>query len=271
MNENRYFTNEVTEAMQKAQKIIEERMQAETAERTRKIKEEVKKMADVRWRAFISDMNEETQDTERRRKRIQRRIDQIETDIKKEDHNVRPIPERVQRFRASLQKELENMGRLDERRMEEREEIKERKKKEQNDLDIWMQEEEQRRLSEGGQDNPFFSDYYVNMLTKLSMFLLGIGVSHAPALLLFLFPAAPAVEAGLSVKFLASLLGFGAAESGSFCARLRRFRASLQKELENMRKVKKKEIEEEAERKERRERKEEPENLGSRRDAEETE
>uniref|UniRef100_A0A672RE85 Si:ch1073-185p12.2 n=1 Tax=Sinocyclocheilus grahami TaxID=75366 RepID=A0A672RE85_SINGR len=69
VNENRHFTNEVTEAMQKAQKIIEERMQAETAERTRIIKKE-------------------KQETERRRKHIQRRIDRIETDIEKEKQNV---------------------------------------------------------------------------------------------------------------------------------------------------------------------------------------
>uniref|UniRef100_A0A8C1KAR5 Si:ch1073-185p12.2 n=1 Tax=Cyprinus carpio TaxID=7962 RepID=A0A8C1KAR5_CYPCA len=218
VNENRHFTNEVTEAMQEAQKIIEERMQAESAERTRKIKEEVKKMADARWRAFISDVNEERQETERRKKRIQVRIDRIETDIEKEKQNVEPIPARLRRFRASLQKELENMRRLEEREMEEREEIKERKKKEQEDLDTWIQEEEQRRLSEAEQNNQFSPDCYIKLLIKLSMFLLGFGASFAPALLLSLFPAAPAVETIWSVETLASLLGFGAAESWSFFA-----------------------------------------------------
>ncbi len=69
MNENRYFTNEVTQATQTAQRIIEERMQAEMAERTRKIKKEVREMADARWRVFISDMNEHRQETEQRKKR----------------------------------------------------------------------------------------------------------------------------------------------------------------------------------------------------------
>ncbi len=129
MNENRYFTNEVTEAMQEAQRI-EERMLAVFPERTRKIKEEVRKMADVRWRAFISDMNEERQETERRRKHIQERIDQIETEIMKEEQNVQPISERLKRFRVSLLKELENMRRLEKRRMEEERERMKRKKKE---------------------------------------------------------------------------------------------------------------------------------------------
>ncbi|XP_058604061.1 GTPase IMAP family member 4-like [Onychostoma macrolepis] len=214
MNENRYFTNEVTEAMQKAQKIIEERMQAVMDERTRKIKEEVRKMADVRWRAFISDMNEEKQETERRRKRIQDRIDRIKMDIKKEDQNVRPILERLRRFRASLQKELENMIQLEERRMEEERERKEREEREQKDLDIWMQEEEQRRLSEGGQKN--LLSLYCNkkkLMFMLTMYLLGLGTGFAPALLAILFPAAPAVEAGLAAGLLTNLL---AAEGWGF-------------------------------------------------------
>uniref|UniRef100_A0A673H067 Si:ch1073-185p12.2 n=1 Tax=Sinocyclocheilus rhinocerous TaxID=307959 RepID=A0A673H067_9TELE len=212
VNENRHFTNEVTEAMQEAQKIIEERMQAETAERTRKIKQEVKKMADARWRAFISDVNEEKQETERRRKRIQVRIDQINTDILKEDQNVEPIPARLRRFTESLQTELENMRRLEERQMEEERERKKREEKEQKDLDIWIQEEEQRRLSEGGPKNLLSPDH-IKMLTLLSMFLLGIGASFAPALLPFLFPAAPAVEAGLAASILSKLL---AAEGWGF-------------------------------------------------------
>ncbi|XP_042575054.1 GTPase IMAP family member 4-like [Cyprinus carpio] len=212
VNENRHFTNEVTEAMQKAQKIIEERIQAETAERTRKVKQEVKKMADARWREFFSYINEERQETERRRKRIQRRIDQIEKDIKKEEQNVRPIPERLARFTESLQTELENMGRLEDRRMEDERERKEREEREQNDLEIWIQEDEQRRLSEGGQKNLLSSDYN-KMLFMLTMFMLGIGASFAPALLPFLFPAAPAVETGFAAGLLTNLL---AAEGWGF-------------------------------------------------------
>lgn len=170
-------------------------------------------MADVRWQAFISYMNEERQETEQRRKRIQRRIDQIETDIKKEDQNMQPIPERLRRFTASLQKELENMGRLEERRMEEERERKEREEREQNDLDIWIQEEEQRRLSEAKQKNLLSPDYN-KIVIMLTMFMLGIGASFAPALLAFLFPAAPAVaSAGLAAGILSKLL---AAEGWGF-------------------------------------------------------
>ncbi|KAI2668030.1 GTPase IMAP family member 4 [Labeo rohita] len=212
VNENRHFTNEVTEAMQKAQRIIEERIQAETAERMRKIKQEVRKIADVRWRAFLSDMNEERQETERRRKRIQRRIDQIQADIKKEEQNVQPISERLRRFTASLQTELVNMGRLEERRMEEERERKEQEEREQRDLDIWIQEEEQRRLSEEKPKNLLSPDH-IKIVTMLTMFMLGIGATFAPALLAFLFPAAPAVETGLAATILSRFL---AAEGWGF-------------------------------------------------------
>ncbi len=159
MNENRYFTNEVTQAMQTAQRIIEERMQADTDARTRNIKLEVREMADGHSRRFIS----------------------------------------------SLQTELENMGRLEERRMEEERERKEREEREQKDLDIWIQEEEQRRLSEGGQTNLLSPDYNKKVI-MLTMFMLGIGATFAPALLPFLFPAAPAVEAGFAAGILSKLL-----------------------------------------------------------------
>ncbi len=205
MNENRHFTNEVTQATQTAQRIIEERMQAETDARTRKIKLEVRKMADARWRVFISDMTEERQETEQRRKRIQRRIDRIDSDIKKEDKNTQPIPERLRRFTSSLQTELENMGRLEERWMEEERERKEREEREQKDLDIWIQEEEQRRLSEGGQTNLLSPDYNKKVI-MLTMFMLGIGATFAPALLPFLFPAAPVVEAGFAAGILSKFL-----------------------------------------------------------------
>ncbi|XP_042624213.1 GTPase IMAP family member 7-like [Cyprinus carpio] len=184
VNENRHFTNEVTEAMQEAQKIIEERMQAESAERTRKIKEEVKKMADARWRAFISDVNEERQETERRKKRIQVRIDRIETDIEKEKQNVRPIPARLRRFRPSLNREQQNMRRLEERRTEEDRARIKRKENEKKDLKIWIQEEEQRRLSEGGQNNLLFSFFSKNkrcifgLLVFLLGLMLGFAISH---------------------------------------------------------------------------------------------
>ncbi|XP_026061198.1 GTPase IMAP family member 4-like isoform X2 [Carassius auratus] len=212
MNQNRHFTNEVTEVMQNAQKIIKDRIQAEMAKRMGKVKQEVRKMADARWHDFLAYINEERQETEQGKKRIQRRIDQIETDIKKEQQNVQPIPERLRRFIESLQTEMENMGRLEERWMEEERERKEREEREHNDLEIWIQEEEQRRMSEGGQNNLPTPDYN-KMLFMLTMFMLGIGASFAPALLLFLFPAAPVVETGFAAGLLTKLL---AAEGWSF-------------------------------------------------------
>uniref|UniRef100_A0A673M1A9 Si:ch1073-185p12.2 n=1 Tax=Sinocyclocheilus rhinocerous TaxID=307959 RepID=A0A673M1A9_9TELE len=64
----------------------------QTAERTRKIKEDVKKMADLRRAEFIAAMNQERQETEQKRKFIQGRIGQIQMEIKKAEQNL-------QRFR----------------------------------------------------------------------------------------------------------------------------------------------------------------------------
>ncbi|XDV28376.1 hypothetical protein PO909_031702 [Leuciscus waleckii] len=214
-NHNRHFTSPISEVMKEAQKIIDEKTQARIAEIMKKIEKEVKKLADDRWRSFIVSMNEERQDTERKRKRIKSRIDQIENDIRKEEQNVRPIPARLKRYRASLQREKEKLRRLLDKEEEKEEERTERKEKEKNGLEIWKKEEEQRRLSEEGQKYKLSEDN-IKLLSMLSMFMLGAGAAFAPALLAFLFPAAPAVEAGFSVGYLCSLLGFGAAESGSF-------------------------------------------------------
>ncbi|XP_058607444.1 GTPase IMAP family member 4-like [Onychostoma macrolepis] len=208
-NENRHFTNEVTEAMQKAQKIIEERMQAEMKKRMKKIKIEIRKMADVRWCAFISDINEDRCKTKRKIKCIQRRIDRIETDIETEEQNVRLIPAGLKRFEAFLKRQLKNMRRMQKREMKKERKRMERKEKEKQ---IWIREDMQRRLSEARQKSLFSSH---NVLTTLTFYLLGFGSSYAPTLFAFLFPAAPAVETGSLAKFLSNLLDSGAAESGS--------------------------------------------------------
>lgn len=214
-NHNRHFTSPISEVMQEAQKIIDEKTQARMAERKKKIKKEVRKLADDRWRSFIVSMNEERKDAERRRKRIKSRIDQIKNDIKKEEQNVRPIPARLKRYRGSLQREKEKLSRLLDKEEEKEEERTERKQKEKNDLEIWKKEETQRRLSEEGQNDELSEDN-TELLIMLSMLMLGVGAAFAPALLAFLFPAAPAVEPGLSVGYLCRLLGFGAVESEGF-------------------------------------------------------
>ncbi|KAI2668031.1 GTPase IMAP family member 4 [Labeo rohita] len=202
VNENRHFTNEVTEAMQTVQRIIEERMQAEMDKRMKKIKKEVKKMADVRWWAFMSDMSEERRKTKRKIKRIQDRIEQTEMG----EQYVWLIPARLKRFEVSLK----NMRRLQKREMKKERKRMERKEKEK---EIWILEEMQRRLSKAKEKSLFSSH---NMLTVLTSVSAGFGFSYVPTLFAFLFPPAPAVETGLSVKFLSNLL---AAESERFIAK----------------------------------------------------
>ncbi|KAL0201903.1 hypothetical protein M9458_005090, partial [Cirrhinus mrigala] len=182
MNENRHFTNEVTQAMQTVLRIIEERMQAEMDKRLKKIKKDIEKKADVGWRAFTSDMNEERRKTKRKIKRTQDRIDRIETG----EQSVRLILARLKRFEASLK----NVRRLQRREMKKERKRVERKEKEK---EVWILEEMQRRLS-AAREKSLFSSH--NMLTMLTSFLLGFGSSYVPKLFAFLFPAAPAVETG---------------------------------------------------------------------------
>ncbi len=74
---------------------------------------------------------------------------------------------------------------------------KEREERDRKTWDIWIQEEEQRRLSEGGQTNLLSPDYNKKVI-MLTMFIAGDWATFAPVLLPFLFPAAPAVEAGFA-------------------------------------------------------------------------
>ncbi|XP_073704530.1 uncharacterized protein [Garra rufa] len=205
VNENHHFTNEVTEVMQKAQRIIEERTQAEKAERMREIEKEVRKMADTHWAMFTDAITEERQETVQERKLIQGRIGQIQVDIQKEEQNVQPISERLRRLRASLQEELENMKQLEERGVEVERERMEREEKVKRDLDIWIQKELQRRVSEAEKKR---EDFFSNnkLLIMLTIFLLGYGASFAPTLLQRLFPTALAPGTTYSTMFLTNLL-----------------------------------------------------------------
>ncbi|CAM4586145.1 unnamed protein product [Leuciscus chuanchicus] len=214
-NHNCHFTSQIMEVMQEAQRIIDTKLQAERDERIKKIEKEVRKMSDDQLRSFIAFVNEERHDALRKKKRIQDRIKQIETDIKKEEQNARPIPARLERFRASLEREQENMRRFEEREREEEKERLERVDKEKKELEIWAEEEEQRRVNEEVKNFELFSQRNMKLSIMLCMFMLGAGAVYAPALLAFLLPAAPAVEVGIASKILATLLGAGATEGGS--------------------------------------------------------
>ncbi|XP_051990035.1 GTPase IMAP family member 4-like [Xyrauchen texanus] len=204
-NENRHFTNQATQVVLEAQRIIDVRREDAMSKRIKKIEVKVKKLADAHWHAFTAAMKKERKETERKKNRVLARIDQLEINIEKEEQHVRPIQARLMRFRASLQRERVILRRLEEVETEEKRERKRMKKKEKMDLDIWIQEELQRRKSEVMEKNDNNS-YYIKMLTMLAMFLLGFGAGFAPTLLPFLFPAAPAVESGLVANLLARLL-----------------------------------------------------------------
>lgn len=194
-NENRHFSSEVTQIMQQAQRIIEERVQ--------KMKEEVRRMADDRWAAFTASLNKEKQEMDREKKCRQDKIKQIEADIKKEE-------QKIQQLRVNLWNEQQKMrGFLERERIGEKERDR-RQEEEKRKIEIWVQEEEQRRLGgEEEQQNLLHSEKYRKILAMLSLFLMGVGAGYAPALLAFLFPAAPVAEAGLAAEILASLLGSG--------------------------------------------------------------
>lgn len=194
-NDNKPFSNQVTEVILKAQTIIDERRS--------KIKEEVQKEADDRWAAFTADMEEDRKDSEKIKKRAQDRIERIVTDTINEEQNVKPIPERLVRLRASLKMEQKNIRRLE----DEDRERKVRVENEKMNMDVWIKEEQQRRESQPLHDTNMTKNYNL-IVTGLSSILLGVGISSfAPALLAFLFPAAPAVaEAGLAAQILAQMI-----------------------------------------------------------------
>ncbi|KAL1281144.1 hypothetical protein QQF64_015744 [Cirrhinus molitorella] len=173
MKENRHFTCQIHEVMEEATKIMERRM----LDNLKNIKKEVRKMADVRRAVFMAEINEEKQEMERKRKQIQHRIDRIEADIKKEEKNVQTIPERLRRYKATLKREQENLRKLEERRMEEERERNTRKEKEDKDLNIWIREEEERRLSAAGQkkqhSSPFNKETALFILFLFLIFVLG--------------------------------------------------------------------------------------------------
>lgn len=192
-NANVPFSNEVTGVILKAQAMIDEK-------RVMKIKQEVQKEADDRWAAFTADLNKDRQDSDKIKKRVRARMNQIDADMKKEEANVKPIPERLVRLRASLEMEQINLRRLEE-------EERKREQREQNErmnMDLWINEEQRRRES---QDNTNDSNY-TKMILSLVLLMLGFGIgSFAPVLLAFLFPAAPAVaEAGLATQILLKML-----------------------------------------------------------------
>ncbi|XP_073713861.1 uncharacterized protein [Misgurnus anguillicaudatus] len=201
-NDNTHFTNQMTEVMLKAKAIIDER-------RTINIRADVQKMADDRWTAFTADMKEDRQDSMRKKKRVQGRINQIKSDIKKEEQNEKPIPERLRRWRESLEKDQMILIKLEQ---EERERV-ERERTERMSLDAWMHEEQMMRESEKTKDD----SYYTKILTMLTRFLLGMGInSFASFLLSFLFPAAPVVAGGsLAVGTLTQMLAL-TGEGGAF-------------------------------------------------------
>ncbi|XP_077086606.1 GTPase IMAP family member 6-like [Siphateles boraxobius] len=145
-NHSRHFDCRISED---TERIIKEKRLADMAERKRKIRNDVRKLANVRRAAINTSADEERRETERRRKRIRSRIDQIQTDIQEEEQNVRPIPDRLERFRAALRREKEKRRRLQEREKQEEDERTEREEKEKKDLEIWSEEEEKRRLSGG--------------------------------------------------------------------------------------------------------------------------
>ncbi|XP_068069151.2 GTPase IMAP family member 7-like, partial [Danio rerio] len=199
-NENRHFSSEVTQIMQQAQRIIEERVQ--------KMKEEVRRMADNRWAAFIASLNKEKQEMDREKKCRQDKIKQIEADIKKEE-------QKIQQLRVNLWNEQQHMRGFQERERIEEEERDRRQEEKRRNMVTWILEEEQRRLG-GEEEQQNNSEKYRKILVMLSLFLMGVGAGYAPALLAFLFPAAPVAEAGLAAQILADLLGSGAFVNAGF-------------------------------------------------------
>ncbi|KAG9278722.1 GTPase IMAP family member 8-like, partial [Astyanax mexicanus] len=138
-NENRHFTNQQIEMVEKVMQVLEQNQEALTAELIKRAKQDVRNEGQQRRDDLLKALKEDKQEIQRRRMRIKRKISQILKDL-----SLSPDPNRLKRLTESLQREHDNLSQSEE---EEKKRMKEAEE-EQEELDLWMQEEEKKREEE---------------------------------------------------------------------------------------------------------------------------
>uniref|UniRef100_A0A8B9GZT6 AIG1-type G domain-containing protein n=1 Tax=Astyanax mexicanus TaxID=7994 RepID=A0A8B9GZT6_ASTMX len=201
-NENRHFTNQRIEIINKVMQVLQQNEEALTDELIKRTKQDVRNEGQQRRDDLLKALKEDKQEIQRRRMRIKRKISQILKDL-----SLSPDPNRLKRLTESLQREHDNLSQSDE---EEKKRMKEAEK-EQEELDLWMQEEEKKREEEerkkASKRSRWYKDpFYFKILTYLVVFIGGAGLGILPKLLGFMAPAAAAAPVGLTAR-LSSLIG----------------------------------------------------------------
>ncbi|XP_027006258.2 GTPase IMAP family member 7-like [Tachysurus fulvidraco] len=201
-NEYRHFTNQKTEAVERALTMLKQKKQEKLDEAVKKAKQEVQQMA-LRQKSDIDKALEaEKQDIERRRSHIQGIILRLTVQINKESENLYEDPHRLQ----LLQESLEN-AKISVRNLEKEKELRIKESEEKiKEVEIWMKEEEQRREQEerekasNDEEKWYYNETYITILKYLIIFLGGTGVGAgavfalAPALFMTAAPVGIATE-----------------------------------------------------------------------------
>ncbi|XP_049334964.1 uncharacterized protein LOC103030849 [Astyanax mexicanus] len=202
-NENRHFTNQQIEMVEKVMQVLEQNQEALTAELIKRAKQDVRNEGQQRRDDLLKALKEDKQEIQRRRMRIKRKISQILKDL-----SLSPDPNRLKRLTESLQREHDNLSQSEE---EEKKRMKEAEE-EQEELDLWMQEEEKKREEEVREKASIKSRWYkdpsyLKILTYLVVFIGGAGLGFIPTLFsLFAPAAAAAAPVGLMAQ-LSALIG----------------------------------------------------------------
>ncbi|KAM9440158.1 GTPase IMAP family member 4-like isoform 2-T2 [Clarias gariepinus] len=201
-NEYRHFTNQETEAVDKALAILEQKKQDKIAESIEKAKQEVRQRAEQQRAVIIEALKIDEQEIERQRSQIQGEILYLTAEITKENEKLYEDQHRMPVLQESLQNAKNCLRKLEEKKELS---IKETQKK-IREIEKWMKEEEQRIEQEEREkalnedDSKWYNnEQYFTILKYLVIFLGGAGAGFLLAPTLFVTTAAPV---GLAVELL---------------------------------------------------------------------
>ncbi|XP_046732499.1 GTPase IMAP family member 8-like [Silurus meridionalis] len=202
-NEYRHFTNQETEAVEKALLMLKEKNLEKSIE---KAKQEVRQIGERHKAEINKALEMDKQKVEQQRHHTQSEILRLTAEINKESENLYESQHRLQSLRKSLQSAENQLTKLEE---EKHMKIKE-SDLEINNVKKWIIEEEQRREQEekekaSNEDESkwYLDEKYFTILKYLILFAGGAGAGLLLGPAIFLAPAAPV---GLLAE-LTALLG----------------------------------------------------------------
>ncbi|KAI4881679.1 hypothetical protein NFI96_031331 [Prochilodus magdalenae] len=191
-NEYNHFTNPRIQAVSKILSVLEHNKEALICASIKNAIQEVRKMGEHRREKIAKDFEKDMQVFGRRKEQIKVKMSWITADEEKEKEMPFPSSCRLKHLQEYLQKETDNLAKLDEEVRKRTDEVDEEYKK----LVVWMQEEEQRVEKEQREkalkDSKWYQDpFYFNILKYLVVFMGGAALGFIPMLLSFMTTAAP--------------------------------------------------------------------------------